>query len=106
MIAYDVRHPKRLRKLHYYLSKKTFAVQKSVYLLRAEKNDLDEINKRIKEIVHAHQDDVRLFPVLPPQAMWVAGQQGGSLEGLFSGETVMTPKPAKRWRFPGFGRAT
>lgn len=99
IIAYDVRHPKRLRKLHYYLSKKTIAAQKSVYLLRVEKTELHQINKQIRKIANDHHDDVRVFPVLPPQAMWVAGQQQESLDGLFAGESPVTRKAPRKRQF-------
>ncbi len=85
VIAYDIRNEKRLRRLHYYLKKEAVALQKSVFLLSADAQRKNKVTSEIKARVDNREDDVRIYPVLHPNTLWVAGVQGTSLSGLYGG---------------------
>lgn len=91
IIAYDIRDPKRLRRTHYYLKKRAVALQKSVFLLKADSGSLEGVLAGIKNLAHDREDDIRLYPVPNPHAIWVAGKQADALHNLFSGSPKQQP---------------
>jgi len=82
LIAYDIRHPKRLQRLHYYLSKHSLFLQRSVYLFNSRTLPLEQLIKGIKQRTK-NEDDVRLYPVRNPGAIWAAGRQDQAFSGLY-----------------------
>ncbi|BBO87225.1 hypothetical protein DSCOOX_04050 [Desulfosarcina ovata subsp. ovata] len=84
LIAYDIRNEKRLRRLHYYLKKRAVALQKSVFLLRANTAQLKEVEGQIKIRIDDREDDVRRYPIYGPNAIWGAGMQAAALESLYT----------------------
>lgn len=85
LLAYDVRNEKRLRKLHYFCKKRGVSLQRSVFLLKADSIDLEEVVDGILARVNEKEDDVRLYPVPYPGAVWTAGRQNDKLHGLYGG---------------------
>jgi CRISPR-associated protein Cas2 len=103
LIAYDVREPKRLQRIHYHLRKHALAVQKSVFLLHADADGLAEVERGLRERADARDDDLRLYAVPGPAALWAAGQQGTRMAGLHGGDA--RPRGGVRDWFKGlFGR--
>lgn len=88
LIAYDIREPKRLRRVHYCLRKQALALQKSVFAIETDPIHLEEVLARVREIADAHEDDIRLYSIPGPAALWTAGQQEHKLTGLHGGETA------------------
>lgn len=86
IIAYDIREPKRLRRLHYFLKKKAIALQNSVFIVRADRSYLTHIEQRLKTFINFHDDDVRIYPVLHPDTLWAAGKQAAAFQHLYSGK--------------------
>lgn len=84
LLAYDIRNPKRLNRVHYFVKKKGVGLQRSVYLLRANKQGVDEVASGIKQRVKDNEDDVRLYPVQQPGSIWAAGLQAAKLESLYA----------------------
>ncbi len=84
LLAYDIKNPKRLSRLHYFIKKKAICLQRSVYLVQSSEDELDVMISKIRKIVHDKKDDVRLYPVSQPGAIWSAGQQSGSLAFLYT----------------------
>ena len=82
LIAYDVRDPKRLRKLHYQLKKQALAMQYSVFLLKANDKHLASLLAIIHRIVNDDEDDVRLYAIFNPNTLWTAGRQADSINIL------------------------
>ncbi|MCH9698999.1 MAG: CRISPR-associated endonuclease Cas2 [Gammaproteobacteria bacterium] len=95
VITYDVREIKRLQKVHYFLKKRAIALQNSVFLLHANQKKLQIILAGIHERVNGRVDDVRLYPVIHPNAIWAAGLQINALQGLYAG-TSKTHQPNKQ----------
>ncbi len=85
IIAYDIRNERRLRRLHYYLKKEAIALQKSVFLLHADRERRNRVKAEIRSRVHDREDDVRIYPVFHPATLWLAGLQRSSLSGLYGG---------------------
>ncbi|MDD3652191.1 CRISPR-associated endonuclease Cas2 [Immundisolibacter sp.] len=69
LIAYDIRHPRRLSALHRLLKKHALSVQYSVFVGRFTRRGIRHLQALISSII-APEDDVRLYP-LPQQPDWV-----------------------------------
>ncbi|WP_295391577.1 CRISPR-associated endonuclease Cas2 [uncultured Thiodictyon sp.] len=98
LIAYDVRDPKRLRKVHYYLRKQALAVQKSVFIVHTDLAQLAVIQDELRARVVERDDDLRLYAIPGPAALWAAGVQAQHLAGLYGGESgAAQPGRLRRW---------
>jgi CRISPR-associated protein Cas2 len=105
LIAYDVREPKRLRRVHGYLRKQALALQKSVFAIETDPRHLEEVLEKVRERADAREDDIRLYAIPGPSAMWAAGKQAGALVGLHSGEAEARKGSIVKRLFKGlFGR--
>lgn len=80
LLSYDIRDPKRLKRLHYQLKKHAFALQKSVFLV--EEKEYHAALRIVKKYSKQNEDDVRLYPIVHPNAIWGAGLQSDAMEGL------------------------
>ena len=83
LLAYDIRNPKRLQRFHYQISKHALALQKSVFLVQIDRKGLHEIEQLVRKLTHTREDDVRLYPVRNPGAIWTAGVQDQAFANLF-----------------------
>lgn len=100
LIAYDVRDAKRLRKVHYYLRKQALAVQKSVFIIHADRETLAAVQDGLRRRVVERDDDLRLYAIPGPASLWAAGQQAQRLAGLYGGDTDTQgarPGRLRRW---------
>ena len=95
LLAYDIRKPKRLRKLHYFLSKHALAMQNSVFLFEAEPDALNNILDGVEKCSHSMEDDVRLYPLLNPNQIWAAGKQAKRFDGIYTPMAKKQAKPRK-----------
>lgn len=82
LLSYDICDEKRLKRFHYRLSKLALALQKSVFLLEANPQELQDIIKMVEQYTHTREDDVRLYPISHPNALWSAGIQRQSFQGI------------------------
>jgi len=93
ILSYDIRHEKRLKKFHYRLKKRALALQKSVFLIEANEAEIQQIITLVQQHTHTHEDDVRLYPISQPQAIWGAGIQHQAFTGLdIAKATTVTKK--------------
>ena len=92
LIAYDIREPKRLKRLHYRLRKKAIPLQNSVFMASLSNKHLDVLAKDIKEQINTAHDDVRIYPIHHPDTLWSAGKQVNALSGLYAGSKRKKPK--------------
>ncbi|MCX7093894.1 MAG: CRISPR-associated endonuclease Cas2 [Methylobacter sp.] len=92
LLSYDIRHEKRLRKFHYRLSKYALALQKSVFLIEADEPEIQRIIQLVDHYTHSLEDDVRLYPIANPKAIWSAGIQHQAFSGLSVVKTPTKPK--------------
>ena len=98
VIAYDIRHPKRLKRTHYYLKKHALPLQRSVFLIHKKPSELHKILQAVRQRTHKTKDDVRLYPVTSPYSIWAAGTQANRIQGLYT----QIPKKQKQPEKAGF----
>ncbi|WP_200388040.1 CRISPR-associated endonuclease Cas2 [Thiocapsa imhoffii] len=105
LIAYDIRDPKRLRRIHRLLRKRAVAVQQSVFLIEADADTLAAIVEELRAHANTRTDDIRLYAIPHPAALWTAGTQCEQGAGLY---TAMPSRSATRgvgrWLKGLFGR--
>lgn len=63
LIAYDIRCPRRLTRLHQWLLRRATPLQYSVFLGRYDRAELAELCRQIEARIDPRADDVRLYPV-------------------------------------------
>lgn len=63
LLCYDIAHPKRLQKVHRYISQHFIRVQYSVYFKQAYTAEIDKYIKYLKNIINKHDDDIRIYIV-------------------------------------------
>lgn len=109
LIAYDVRDPRRLQRLHYYLRKHATALQESVFMIQADATALAEVEKGIRARTDPRVDDLRLYAIPSPAAVWAAGAQASVLQGCYaptgSGEATRVSARLSKWVRGLIGRA-
>lgn len=94
ILSYDIRQDKRLKKFHYRLKKRGLALQRSVFLIEADATELEQIIQWVEQYTHTQQDDVRLYPISHPKAIWSAGSQHHAFNGLHITQSSITDKPS------------
>lgn len=65
LICYDIRDKKRLQRLQRLISSHAIQIQYSVYYTTLYRHEMDAIIDKIKPIINATDDDVRIY-VTPP----------------------------------------
>lgn len=94
VIAYDIRCPRRLRRVHGYLKTEAIWLQYSVFATTADAQRLGTIRAALDELIDEKVDDVRIYRVPKSPSLVTIGQHGlpegiallasGSLAGLGS----------------------
>lgn len=106
VIAYDIRDNRRLKRIHYYISKHAKALQKSVFLAESDGKSLEKLIAGLRRRANDHLDDIRVYPVMHLDRIWAAGRQADKVRGLFAAPTAAPKKSlAKRLIGSLFGRA-
>lgn len=83
LIAYDVREPGRLRRVHRRLRREGVAMQESVFLVQRSQRDIAALMDALTGLIHRHEDDLRAYPIRDPGEVWLRGQglmDGGLLD--------------------------
>lgn len=70
LICYDIAHPRRLARLHRFISRHATMLQFSVYVARLKAGDLADLRNGIASRIVPGEDDVRIY-TLPERATWV-----------------------------------
>ncbi len=76
LIAYDIRDPRRLQRVHRYLKSEAVPVQYSVFVTRVNANDLARIRVGLRDLIDATADDVRIYHVPDNPEITTLGRQG------------------------------
>ncbi len=97
LIAYDIRHPKRLSKTHKYLKKKGgLALQKSLFAWTGSVQNLEKLKKGLTQYIDEQEDDLRIYPIASLEAIELWGKAKKS--PLLSQAPPKTPwQKLKRW---------
>lgn len=67
LICYDVADPKRLNRVHRFVSKRAVALQYSVFVAECRASDLETLLQSVETLIKRTEDDVRVYP-LPRRA--------------------------------------
>lgn len=62
-ISYDIAHPKRLSKVAKVLENFGIRIQYSFFECEMEKEQLEELKLRLKEIINKKEDSLRIYPL-------------------------------------------
>lgn len=89
LLAYDIRDPKRLQRVHYYLRKRALAAQQSVFFLHVTDAELERMLDAVAARTDRHRDDVRAYPISHPADVWLAGHS------LVAGPLLRFPEAAQ-----------
>ncbi|MGK9451823.1 CRISPR-associated endonuclease Cas2 [Acidithiobacillus caldus] len=89
LVAYDVRSPKRWRRLYRLLCGHGWRIQYSAFLLALDDAKIEFLTQEIRHCIDEHKDDVRLYhlptgtrvwhdgPTPPDGVLWdIAGLEG------------------------------
>lgn len=74
LVAYDIREPRRLRRIHRHLRKEGASVQYSVFVVEANDRGMDRLVVELQALV-APVDDVRAYHVPERCEVWTLGKQ-------------------------------
>lgn len=74
LIAYDIKSPKRLSRLHRLIKARAIAVQYSVFMFKGRAADLGNLFGEIRQLVDPKVDDVRAYPIPPRFEIHVVGR--------------------------------
>lgn len=101
LIAYDIRDPRRLQRLHRALRAEALAVQRSVFLVAGSVPAVERLLDRLETLIDPCADDLRAYPVAAPDCLWLSGQR--PLQGGLLGDDVPLSLPhglpaAPAWR--------
>jgi CRISPR-associated endonuclease Cas2 len=63
VIAYDIAHPRRLRRVAKRLEQSAVRVQKSVFILSGSRSDLDAVKGDLMTLIDVAEDRLQAWPV-------------------------------------------
>lgn len=76
LIAYDIRSPRRLRRVHRLLSEEAVSIQYSIFVTQATPQRLGIIRARIADLIDDRVDDVRIYRIPKMPVVDTLGSQG------------------------------
>ena len=90
IVAYDITSPRRLARVHRYLSGRALALQKSVFFWRGTPAEFIALRRQLAALIRPSQDDIRLYP-LPVQAGEFRGRAAFPAGLLLLGQGLEMP---------------
>lgn len=75
LLAYDIREPKRLRRIHAYLCRHGVPLQYSVFGLELDEPGLRRILDDLASLMDTSVDDIRAYHIPERSRVWTIGQQ-------------------------------
>lgn len=73
LIVYDIRCPRRLRRVHAFLKKQAYALQESVFAWQGTEQELIELQQGLLERINSKEDDVRGYRLPANQKLHLFG---------------------------------
>lgn len=101
LLAYDIREPGRLRRVHYYLRSRGLAAQESVFFLHASEAELTGLLDELAGLIQRREDDIRAYPIQHPAEVWLTGQMVTAGPLLTPGAGPPRRPPVGEERSPG-----
>ena len=90
LVAYDIREPRRLRRVHRCLRKLGLPAQYSAFTVEADDVEIADHLARLEQLIDARVDDLRAYHLPASCPVWRLGQQAWP-EGL-----ILAPREAAR----------
>lgn len=90
LLAHDIKDKKRLQRVWRYLSQEGVRLQYSVYVVAGSRAHLEGVLERLRELVDAKVDDVRVYPLTSNTRIWGLGSQFVEGENTLIDEFVDT----------------
>ena len=87
LLAYDIADPRRLQRTHRYLKTQGTPAQKSVFLVYGNNREIQDIINGVAGIMDPSEDDLRLYPIHHPRALWLRGPHPASIPGMGATKT-------------------
>ena len=66
LITYDIRHPRRLQRVHRYLKSCAIALQESVFAWQGTPAELQHLKQQLHQRINAAEDDIRGYRLHHP----------------------------------------
>ena len=82
LVAYDIREPRRLRRVHRHLRKLGMAAQYSAFTVEADDSEIVDHLAAIESLIDKRVDDVRAYHLPARCPVWRLGRQEWP-EGLY-----------------------
>jgi len=73
MIAYDIADSKRLKRVHRILKECGIAAQKSVFFVKGNETQINNILDKLSSKIIFTEDDIRAYPIIKPENIWTNG---------------------------------
>lgn len=70
VLAYDVRDPRRLRRVQRMMSRKTLFLQRSLYLFQGDGGSLIGLLREVGDLLKQDVDDLRIYALSTPEDLW------------------------------------
>lgn len=75
ILCYDIRDPRRLQRVHRYVSKHGLPLQYSAFLLKGNRETIERILAGLRPYLDERVDDVRCYPLGKDTRIWGLGRQ-------------------------------
>ena len=75
IVAYDIRQPRRLRRVHRQLRKEGVAAQYSVFTVEADDEQIERLLACLRLLIDEHEDDLRAYHLPASCPVWSLGTQ-------------------------------
>lgn len=75
LVAYDIREPRRLRRVHRLLRKKGLAAQYSVFTVEADDVQIRVVLRALEAEINTREDDLRAYHLPASCPVWRLGRQ-------------------------------
>jgi CRISPR-associated protein Cas2 len=76
LVAYDIREPRRLRRVHRQLRKAGATVQYSAFSVQADDPAMLDLLAQLERTIDTNRDDLRAYHLPKRCPVWMLGSQG------------------------------
>ncbi len=97
VVAYDVSHPRRLRRIQRVTSEQGVFLQRSVYLFRGKGSELSAMLHRAEQVLTQGEDDMRVYALSAPDDLWFLCGAVPPLTGLVNHPAPEMWQRLQRW---------
>ena len=98
LVAYDIRQPRRLRRVHRQLRKEGVPAQYSAFTVEADDEQIERLLERLRALIDEREDDLRAYHLPAHCTVWSLGAQhwpdGICLSGTRAARLLMDAVPS------------